>query len=430
MVKKKEEKKENNFKLDEIDGVGPTKMKRMEESGIRYIHDICMMGSEDIVRITGLDEPKSAQLWLNAKKTLQDAGVVPKDVETAREIYQREKNLPTMPSKCEAIDILFGGKGPKIETLTEVYGGFGSGKTQYIMSCVVEVVNNGDNVFILDCEKTFDIERMLEIANARGYIKNEDDKFRFLDGIILRRASNSTEMYKYLNNSTDDILKNNIKLFVIDGAIGQIRKEFLGRGELSVRQNYLKPLMTRLGSMPDYLNCWVIMSNQIQHDPSAMFTDPTKPIGGNIVAHEPTFRVYFKNYSDTKWAAKMVDSPHHAKLTMPFKLSNKGVEDIPDELRKSKKVLCNIEAKTFIENNLDKTDNDLIPLINVIEKIVFYNINYNIKELEVKAFRKEVQPKDYKANEGPIIEPVFSNDEGLKDKSLLLDTDNEITLSN
>ncbi len=428
MAKKKDD-KEISFELTEIEGVGPTKMKRMNEAGLRYIHDICMSSVMDISRITGLDNGAAETLWLNSRKALSDSNTIRPKTMTALESYKYKLGLETLTSKCESIDILFGGEGPKCETFTEVYGGFGSGKTQYIMTCMVEVINDGGKVFMIDCEDTLDLERFIGIARARGYIKNDNDSMRFLDNLILKTASNSTEMYEYLNNSTEEMLSGNVKLFVIDGAIGQIRQEYLGRGELSERQNYLKPLMGRLSAIPMYFKCWVIMSNQIQHDPSAMFVDPTKPIGGNVVGHAATYRVMFKNYSDTKWSAKMVDSPHHARLTMPFKLSNKGVEDIPEELRKSKKVLCNIEAKSFIENNLDKTDEELIPLVNEIEKIVFYNINYNIKILEVKAMRKEVQPKDYKANEGPTVEPVFSNDKGLVDDSLLLDDDKEeITL--
>lgn len=420
MVKEKDE--EPNFKLTEIEGVGPTKMKRMNEAGLNYIHDICMSSAEGIKRITGLDMDKATQLLNNSRNVLDKAKVRRPFNMLEFEKWKYEKNLPTLSSGCEAIDILFGGKGPKQETLTEVYGAFGSGKTQYTMSCVVEVINNGDKAFVIDCEGTFNMTRLLEIAQVRGYISDsEDDIERFLGKLITRTTTNSTETLHIINNMTEEMIKGEVKLVVVDGAIGQIRKEFEGRGELSDRQNYLKPLMSKLGKIPEFFRCWVIMTNQVQHDPGQFFGDPTKPIGGNIVGHEATHRMYVMNDSDTKWRAKMVDSPDYAKLTMPFKLSVRGVEDIPEELRKAKKILCNIVAKTIVSNNLDVSEIKLVEKINSNSKITSYNINYNILEKEVKAFKKEVAPKDYKANEGPTVELDLPSEEGLKNKSLLLD---------
>lgn len=411
-----------DFKLGSIDGIGPTKMKRMADQGLVYLHDICMSSAEEIKRITGLDMDKATRLWNDSRDALEKANVIRPRNMTSLQILMYQRDLPALSSGSEAIDILFGGKGPKQETLTEVYGAFGSGKTQYIMSCVVEVINNGDKAFVIDCEDTFDVERLLEIAKARGYLSDEeDDMISFLDRLIIRTASNSTETFNILNNITEEMIKGEVKLVVVDGAIGQIRKEFLARGELSERQSYLKPLMSKLGAMPLYCKCWIIMTNQVQTDPGQFFGDPTKPIGGNIVGHESRHRLYLMNDSDTKWRAKMVKSADNAKLTMPFKLSNRGVDDIPEELRKAKKVLCNIIAKTIISNNLDISEEELAEKINSDNKIIQYNINYKILEKEVKAFKKEVAPKDYKANEGPTVELELPSEEGLKNKSLLLD---------
>jgi len=44
--------------------------------------------------------------------------------------------------------------------------------------------------------------------------------------------------------------------------------------------------------------------------PDVFFGDPTRPIGGNVVAHTSTYRIYFKK-SGKKRIARMVDSPHH-----------------------------------------------------------------------------------------------------------------------
>lgn len=331
--------------------IGDTRQKRFKEYGVEYYHDICMLSPQDLVRISNLELPKAETFWMDARRKLDEMGVVRPIEMTAMELYKYKKELPTLPSGSEAIDILFGGKGPKCETLTEVYGQFGSGKTQYLMSCMVEVMNMGHNVLIIDCEDTFDPERLLDIAVSRGYITDsEEDAVNFLSKLDTKTATNSTEVKDVLNHLSGLLLDRDIKLVAVDGAIGLFRKDFHGRGELSVRQDYLKELMARLGGIPMFFKCWVMITNQVQADPGVFFGDPTKPIGGNVVGHQATFRAYFKNLSKTKWQATMVDSPHHAKLDVKFQLTRKGVDDIPEELTKLKKTLKGeIEPETTEE---------------------------------------------------------------------------------
>ena len=64
------------------------------------------------------------------------------------------------------------------------------------------------------------------------------------------------------------------------------------------------------------------------------FGDPTRPIGGNVVAHTSTYRIYFKK-SGKKRIARMVDSPHHPEQDVIFALGDAGVID-PDSDTKKK----------------------------------------------------------------------------------------------
>jgi DNA repair protein RadA len=68
--------------------------------------------------------------------------------------------------------------------------------------------------------------------------------------------------------------------------------------------------------------------------PDVFFGDPTRPIGGNVVAHTSTYRIYFKK-SGKKRIARMVDSPHHPEQEVIFALGEAGVID-PDSDTKKK----------------------------------------------------------------------------------------------
>jgi DNA repair protein RadA len=58
-----------------------------------------------------------------------------------------------------------------------------------------------------------------------------------------------------------------------------------------------------------------------------MFGDPIKPIGGNVVAHASTYRLYFKK-SGKKRLARMIDSPEHAMADAEYILDAKGMSNV------------------------------------------------------------------------------------------------------
>ncbi|MCE2615167.1 MAG: DNA repair and recombination protein RadA, partial [Nitrosopumilus sp. (ex Thoosa mismalolli)] len=79
-----------------------------------------------------------------------------------------------------------------------------------------------------------------------------------------------------------------------------------------------------------------IATNQVMASPDVFFGDPTRPIGGNVVAHTSTYRIYFKK-SGKKRIARMVDSPHHPEEEVIFALGEAGVIDPEESEKKTKK---------------------------------------------------------------------------------------------
>ncbi|TFH02187.1 MAG: DNA repair and recombination protein RadA, partial [Nitrosopumilus sp.] len=77
-------------------------------------------------------------------------------------------------------------------------------------------------------------------------------------------------------------------------------------------------------------------TNQVMASPDVFFGDPTRPIGGNVVAHTSTYRIYFKK-SGKKRIARMVDSPHHPEEEVIFALGEAGVIDPEDADKKTTK---------------------------------------------------------------------------------------------
>ena len=90
-------------------------------------------------------------------------------------------------------------------------------------------------------------------------------------------------------------------------------------------------------------NCAALATNQVMASPDVFFGDPTRPIGGNGVAHTSTYRIYFKK-SGKKRIARMVDSPHHPEQEVIFALGAAGVID-PDSETKKKSIMTPKSSK-------------------------------------------------------------------------------------
>jgi len=75
-------------------------------------------------------------------------------------------------------------------------------------------------------------------------------------------------------------------------------------------------------------NIAVYVTNQVSADPAQFFGDPTKPIGGNIVAHASTFRIYLRKGKKGSRVAKLIDSPNLPEGEANFFVETEGLKDV------------------------------------------------------------------------------------------------------
>ena len=78
------------------------------------------------------------------------------------------------------------------------------------------------------------------------------------------------------------MMEETYSLVIIDSIMALFRVDYSGRGELSERQNYLGKMLSKLIKLAEQFNVAVFI------------TDPKKPIGGNILAHASTTRLYLR----------------------------------------------------------------------------------------------------------------------------------------
>jgi DNA repair protein RadA len=311
--------------LSNIDEIGPATEKRLKEAGFRSIRDLLVRGPVDIAEATGMEMDESVNICNKARIMLEALGVIDKSFVTATSLYSKQRERISTGSK--SFDDLLGG-GIETKAVTEVYGEFGTGKTQLCHTICIMVQQDrmtggleGKAIYI-DTENTFRAERIVSIAQARDLDPNKT-----LENVIVAKAYNSAHQELIIEETGGVIEVNGVKLIIVDSAVAHYRAEFLGRASLSERQQRLNKFMHMLIRIADTYEVAVVVTNQVQASPEAYFGDNVRPTGGNVVAHTSTYRIYLKRSGKNR-IARMVDSPYHAEREVLFTLSERGVTDV------------------------------------------------------------------------------------------------------
>ena len=161
---------------------------------------------------------------------------------------------------------------------------------------------------------------------AARYNANGD---KVLKNIMVARAFNSDHQILLLDKITE-LIKNGepIRLIVIDSLTAHFRAEFAGRGQLADRQQRLNKYLHNLMKLAEQHNVAVYVTNQVMADPAQMFGDPTKAVGGNIVAHASTYRMYLRRSKKDTRVAKLIDSPNLPDNETVFSVDIEGLKDV------------------------------------------------------------------------------------------------------
>jgi DNA repair protein RadA len=265
----------------------------------------------------------SAQKIILAAREAADVG----KFETGDVIFERRKAVGRLTSGSKALNELLGG-GFESQAITELYGEFGSGKTQIAHQLAVNVTRpvddgglEGETLWI-DTENTFRPSRMDQMATAL-----ELDGEEVLKTIHVARAFNSHHQMLLVDKAMEEAENFPIKLLVVDSMTGHFRAEYIGRGALAERQQLLNKHMHALLRFGDVHNAVICVTNQVQAKPDAFFGDPTRPIGGHIVGHNATFRIYLRKSKGGKRIARLTDSPNLPEGEAVFIVTGDGIGD-------------------------------------------------------------------------------------------------------
>ena len=318
-----DEEKSSEPQLTDLPGIGPAVAAKLEAAGIYDLMSLAVMGPTELGSVAGVGSVV-ARKAIQAARNMLDLGFI-----DGVEYAKKRADISFITTGSKNFDGLLGGKGVQSRAITEAFGAYGSSKTQLALTLAVNVQfplekggSNGKCVFI-DTEGTFRPARIKQIAESLG--ANPE---KVLKNIFVARAFNSDHQILLLEKVSEMIkIGEPIKLLVVDSLTAHFRAEFSGRGQLADRQQKLNRYIHNLMKLAEKHNLVVYVTNQVMANPAMMFGDPTTAIGGHIVGHASTYRLYLRRGKKDSRVAKLIDSPDLPDNETIFFVTNAGVVD-------------------------------------------------------------------------------------------------------
>jgi DNA repair protein RadA len=324
--------------LEDLPGVGPATAEKLQDNGFDSFQGIAVASPGELSNTADIGESTAADI-IGAAREAADIG----GFESGATVLERREQIGKLTWGVEEVDELLGG-GVETQSITEVYGEFGAGKSQVTHQLSVNVQLpaehgglEGSAIFV-DSEDTFRPERidqmvrgldddvvadtmvLHEVADDEGADPDDEDLVEalvesILDKIHVAKAFNSNHQIllaekaqEIASESQDDEFP--VRLLNIDSLTAHFRAEYVGRGELAERQQKLNKHLHDLMRVGDLNNTAVVVTNQVAANPDSFFGDPTQPIGGNILGHTSTFRAYLRKSKGNKRIVRLVDAPN------------------------------------------------------------------------------------------------------------------------
>jgi DNA repair protein RadA len=339
--------------LQELPGVGPATAEKLKDNGFDGYQGIAVASPGELSNTADIGESSAADI-INAAREAADIG----GFESGATVLERREKIGKLTWGVEEVDELLGG-GVETQSITEVYGEFGAGKSQVTHQLAVNVQLptehgglEGSAIFV-DSEDTFRPERiddmvrglpdeaieaamvLHEITDEDGADAGDEDLVtdlveEMLDKIHVAKAFNSNHQIllaekaqEIASESQDDEFP--VRLLCVDSLTAHFRAEYVGRGELAERQQKLNKHLHDLMRVGDLNNTAVVVTNQVAANPDSFFGDPTQPIGGNILGHTSTFRIYLRKSKADKRIVRLVDAPNLADGEAVMRVTGDGL---------------------------------------------------------------------------------------------------------
>ena len=239
--------------LEDLPNVGEKTAQKLRDAGFADMMRLATATAKELSVKAEIGEGVAEKVIEAARKSEQI------DFETALDVMERRKDIGRINTGSTGLNELIGG-GIETQAITEVFGEFGSGKSQISHELAVTIQLppeqgglDAECVFI-DTENTFRPERIEQIAN--GF---ELDMEEVLQKIHIARAFNSSHQI-LMAEKVNELIQSgtNIRLVIVDSLTAHFRAEYVGREALASRQQKLNQHLHTLQNLANTYNTAVL----------------------------------------------------------------------------------------------------------------------------------------------------------------------------
>jgi RecA/RadA recombinase len=186
------------------------------------------------------------------------------------------------------------------------------------------------------------MERLREMCETRGL---DWDKVR--DKIIYFQPQVWMEqmLISFTSLPSPVDVDGKVDLIICDSLNKHFRGiEFQGRETLGLKTGMLREFIFQLEKAAKLHHAALLYTSQVYDEPNAgaytSKSDTQKPIGGHSLEHQPDFILFFmKSGATNVRICRMIDSSYNKLAERSFVITEKGIEDVPEDANVAKRLL-------------------------------------------------------------------------------------------
>ncbi len=313
----------DKIELEDLPGIGRATAEKLRSAGFKTVRSLAMASIDEVCTMAEVGEATARKIIEAARELSGLDRFI-----TGEEVLEMRQRVGKITTGSKKLDELLGG-GIETRAVTEAFGEFGSGKTQLGHQLCVNVQLKPEmgglegKAIYIDTEGTFRSERVSDMAAAVGL-----DPREALRNIFYVRVFNTDQQIAMVKKAEELAEKEPVRLVVVDSLMAHFRAEYIGREMLAERQQKLNRHLMDLHLLADSFDLAVYITNQVQADPSMFFGDPTRPIGGHVLGHAATTRIYLRKSKAPRRIARIYDSPLLPEREAVFVITVDGIRDL------------------------------------------------------------------------------------------------------
>ena len=306
--------------LEELLKSSPKSLEKVISLGI---HTVEALANANVFELDKADIDKKDALRIITKAR---ACVEVNFISASQLMEERKENIWYLKTGVPQFDDMIGG-GLESQSILEVYGEYGSGKSVLGHQLAVQCTEQKGSVLWFDTEGGFRPEWIINITKPLKL-----DPKNTLSKILVAKVYNSDHQILLMEKTDGQIKDNDIKLIVIDSLMAHFRSEYYGRDLLAPRQQRLNYFLNRTMRHAKAFNIPVYLTNQVLATPDAYGSTWPQSVGGHIIKHASQTRVFLRKAKPPIRIARLDVSPHMPDgVEIPMKLTSQGFVGVSEK---------------------------------------------------------------------------------------------------